>query len=193
MSVQSDVSAVTQSDIDRVKREAEHAAYAISSFLGIEESKPIHITIVGDGIVRLSGETILLPSLHVHKKQADIVGMISRLLTKHSENKFFSIGLSVFFQNRFGEDHAFTIPTSEKLHQSARGYKNQLMPIVELVRDSGIFRQVDTNKRKVAFVQAGSFFEYLDWAYGGEKLKELHDSPNIDYVGVYGKNLIELD
>jgi hypothetical protein len=61
-----------------------------------------------------------------------------------------------------------------------------------LANDNDIFRRVGTEERKIAYIQAGSFFDFLIQTYGEQKLRALHDSPNLDYRNVYGKDLREL-
>lgn len=72
-------------------------------------------------------------------------------------------------------------------------YRERLMPIHELSNDNDIFGRLETEERKISYIQAGSFFEFLIRTYGEQKLRALHDSPNLDYGNVYGKNLRELE
>jgi tetratricopeptide (TPR) repeat protein len=193
VTVITDLDGVRQFDIERVKRETEHALDSISSFLGIIEGKAIEVRIVSEGIVRTSGGVVLLPERYVKNKKAAIVTIISYILTKHYENNFFRVGLGVYFQERFGEDDGFPNFTGEPLNDLVRRYKDQLMPIDKLSSNNEIFRQVGTTKRRIAFIEAGSFIGFLVEKYGEQKIRELHNSGTIDYGRVYGKNIKELE
>jgi hypothetical protein len=193
VTVTTDAVDASQFDIDRVKREAEHALSSISSFLGIEKGKTIEVRIVEGGIVRANGDLVYLPAMHVKRRKAAIASAITYLLIKPTGNRFFSAGLGVYFQERFGEDDGFPNMTGEPLDDLVRNYKDQLIPIHELANDNKIFRQAGTTKRKVAFIEAGSFIGFLVEMYGEEKMRELHDSASLDYSEIYGKNLKKLD
>jgi len=62
-----------------------------------------------------------------------------------------------------------------------------------LSSSNDIFRQVGTEERKIAYIEAGSFFGFLIQTYGEQKVRALHNSLSLDYEKVYGKNLGELE
>lgn len=181
-------------DIDRVLNEAEKAIDKISPILGLKKRRSkIVIRIVDYGICRWHQEEIFLPIWHVKEKKAAIVSIVTHIITRHSDNRFFSHGLAIYFQERFGEDHGFPNFEGVPLDDLVMAYKDQLMPIYTLAENNDIFRKVGTEKRKIAFIEAGSFFNFLVETHGEEKLKKLHKSRRLNYKKVYGKDLKELE
>jgi len=191
--VSSKTDRVSQTDIERVKREAENANTAICSILAIEKKETIEVCIVDEGIVHVSGGILYLPVRHVKNKKAAIVSSITYMLLRPTRNRFFSAGLGTYFQERFGEDDGFPRMTGEPLDDLVRQHKDQLVPIHELANNNQIFRQVGSVRRKIAFIEAGSFHGFLVERYGEEKIRELHDSAGLKYGQVYGKNLTDLE
>ena len=192
VTVTTNLSSVSQADIDRVRNEAEKALQNICPILGIQNNKSVNIRIVKGGICNAYGGVISLPIWHVRNKRAAIVHEVTHIIAKHSENRFFSEGLAVYFQERFGEDKGFPNFAGVPLNDLVKNYKDQLMPISQLADNNEIFRQVGTEKRKIAYIEAGSFVNYLVEEYGEQELKELHDSWSLDYKSIYGKGLKEL-
>jgi hypothetical protein len=191
--VTTNLSSVSQADIDRVRNEAEKALQNISLILGVQTDKSVNIRIVKGGICNAYGGIISLPIWHVRNKKAAIVHEVTHIIASHSDNRFFSEGLAIYFQERFGEDQAFPSFSGVPLDELARTNKKRLFPINELSNSNYIFRQVGTEERKIAYIQTGSFFSFLIETYGEQKVKALHNSVSLDYAKVYGKNLRELE
>ena len=183
---------VSQSDIEGVKREAWKALNSIPPILGIEYKKTIKIKIVDYGICNATGGIISVPIAHVRDKSAAIIHEVTHIIAKHENNSFFSEGLAVYFQERFGDFNVFpnySIP----LDDLVRNNESQLMSIAKLKSDNIIFGQVETERRRIAYIEAGSFINFLIVKYGEQKLAELHNSKSLNYMEVYGKEIEELE
>lgn len=191
--VKTSLSNVSQSDIERVKREGEKALNTVCPVLGIEKNKRIKIQIVKGGICNAYGGVVSLPIRFVISKRAAIVHEVTHIIAKHENNRFFSEGLAVYFEERFGEDHGFPNFSGSPLDDLVRSYKDQLMTITKLVNDNEIFRQVGTERRRIAYIEAGSFINFLVVKYGEQKLADLHNSWTLNYKKIYGKNVKELE
>jgi len=61
------------------------------------------------------------------------------------------------------------------------------------LNDNNIFEQVGSERRRIAYIQAGSFIGFLVEKYGEQKLAELHNSRTLDFSKVFGKQLIDLE
>jgi len=183
---------VSQSDLEEVKREVWKALKSIPPILGIAYKKIIKINIVDYGICNTKGGIVFLPISHVRDKSADIIHEVTHIIAKHENNSFFSEGLAVYFQERFGEYHGFP-NFSVPLDDLVRNHEDQLMYITKLNNDNEIFRQVGTERRKIAYIEAGSFFNFLVVKYGEQKLADLHNSRTLNYKKVYGKEIKELE
>lgn len=183
---------VSQSDIASIKKEARKALTYIPPILGIEYKKNIQVIIVDYGICYEKDEIITLPISHVRDKSADIVHEVTHIIAKHEDNRFFSEGLAVYFQERFGEFHGFP-NYSVPLDDLVRNHKDHLLQLQELKDDNEIFRQVETERRRIAYLEAGSFINFLVVKYGEQKLAELHNSMFLDYKQVYGKEIEKLE
>jgi hypothetical protein len=61
------------------------------------------------------------------------------------------------------------------------------------LNDNKIFEQVGSERRRIAYIQAGSFIGFLVEKYGEQKLADLHNSKTLDFSKVYGKQLIDLE
>jgi len=59
--------------------------------------------------------------------------------------------------------------------------------------DNEIFTLLGTNIRRIAYIEAGSFINFLIEKYGEYRLGILNNSNTLDYVKVYGKKLNELE
>jgi len=187
------VKEVSQYDIDRVRNEAIRAIDEICPLLGMKK-KRVKIQIVKSGISNARGGVVSVNIMRVRTKRAPIVHEVTHILAKHEENRFFSEGLAVYFQERFGEDdHGAFSTMGRPLDDLLRSYKNNLLPINKLKNNNDIFRQVGTEQRKIAYVQAGSFINFLAETYGDEKLKALHNTWTLNYKKIYSKGLKELE
>ena len=183
---------VTPADIEAVKKEVESAIRFIPQILGVEYKKTVTINIVDEGICNTRGGIVSLPLQHVRDKSAAIVHELTHVIAKHESNSFFSEGLAVYFQERFGEFKGFpnfSIP----LDNLVRNNRDQLMSISILKNDNEIFRQVGTDKRRIAYIEAGSFINFLVVKYGEQKLADLHNSSSLNYKKIYGKAFKELE
>jgi hypothetical protein len=182
---------IAPSDLERVKNEAERAVSSICPILGVQK-KMIRISIIEQGICHTLDGIIYLPMWHVQNKKAAIVPLVLNVLAQKSENRFFSGGLGVYFQDRFGEDNGFPNFSGAPLDDLVRTNQSRLFGIHELANNNHIFRQVGTRERIIAFIQAGAFIQYLVETYGEKKLVDLYHSSTLDYREIYGKDIKEL-
>ena len=187
------LSNVSQSDIERVKREGQKALNAVCPILGIKKKKRIKIKIVEGGICKARNGVVFLPIRFVTSKRAAIVHEVTHIVAKHQNNRFFSEGLAVYFQERFGEDNGFPNFSGRHLDDLVRSHEDQLMTITNLAKNNEIFRQVGTQQRRIAYIQAGSFINFLVEAYSEQKLADLHNSWTLNYKKIYGKDIEELE
>jgi len=183
---------VSQSDIEEVKKEIWKALSSIPPILGIEYKKTIKIKIVDYGICNATGGIIFVPIAHARDKSAAIIHEVTHIIAKHENNSFFSEGLAVYFQERFGDFNVFP-NYSVPLDDLVRNNESQLMSIAKLKSDNIIFGQVETERRRIAYIEAGSFINFLIVKYGEQKLAELHNSKSLNYMEVYGKEIEELE
>ena len=190
--VKTSLSSVSQSDIERVRKEGEKALNTVCPILEIEKNNRIEIHIVEGGICNAYGGVVSLPIRLVKSKRAAIVHEVTHIIAKHENNRFFSEGLAIYFQERFGEDRGFpnfALP----LDDLVRSRKEKLIPITELMNDNEVFRQVGTERRRLAYIEAGSFINFLVVKFGEERLADLHNSWTLNYKKIYGKNVKELE
>jgi len=183
---------VSQSDIESIKKEIGKALHYIPPILGIEYKKMIKVKIVDNGICDAKGDIVLLPILHLRDKSAVIIHEVTHIIAKHENNSFFSEGLAVYFQERFGEFHGFP-NYSVPLDDLVRNHKEQILHITKLKNDNRIFEQFETEQRRIAYIEAGSFINFLVVRYGEQKLAELHNSKSLNYKEVYGIEIQKLE
>jgi len=191
---------VSESDIERVRREAEKALKSIPPILGFEYKKKIEIRIVDDGICRTTPDEhiIFLPIWHIKNKRAAIIHEVSHaIVRRHENNSFFSEGLAEFFQVKFGEDIAGAAYYNEPLYLSLDDlvikHRDTLISLSYLKNNNDVYMPTDPEKRKLAYIEAGSFIKFLYEVHGGRKLQDLYCTWTLDYEMVYGKNFKELE
>ena len=191
--VSTELKNISQDEIDGIKIEAWKALKFIPPILDITYKKAIEIKIVDKGgICNAIGGIVSLLITHIRDKNAPIIHEVTHVLTKHALNSFFSEGLAVYFQERFGDNPAFP-NFSEPLDDLMRKNKDHYIPITQLINDNEIFGQVETEQRKLAYLAAGSFISFLVEKYGEQKLADLHNSWTLNYKRVYGKEIYELE
>jgi hypothetical protein len=191
---------VSESDIERVRKEAEKALNFIPPILGFEYKKRIKIEIVDNGICRTTPEEhiIFLPIWHIKNKRAAIVHEVSHaIVRRHEKNSFFSEGLAEFFQAKFGEDIAgvayYNEPLPLSLDDLVRKHRDNLIPLSYLKNNSDVYMPIDPEKRKLPYIEAGSFIKFLYEVHGSQKLQDLYGTWTLNYEKVYGKNFKELE
>jgi hypothetical protein len=117
---------------------------------------------------------------------------VTHIIAKHENNSFFSEGLAVYFQERFGDFNVFP-NYSVPLDDLVRNYESKLMSFAKLKSNNMIFGQVGTERRRIAYIEAGSFINFLIEKYGEKKLADLHNSKSLNYKEVYGKEIEKLE
>jgi hypothetical protein len=185
---------VLQPDIQRVEKEAKKALASVCPILGIKYNDPIKIRIVKEAISSSIGGVITLDINRIKAKKAPIVHEVTHIIAEHDDNRFFAEGLAIYFQERFGEDDHGQFSTKHRsLYDWVKAYKDRLMPLKYLSNNNDIFRQLGTEKRKIAYLEAGSFFSFLVEKYGERKLRDLHNASTLNYKKIYGRSLKELE
>ena len=183
---------LTQDDLEAVKREAETALKFIPPILGVEVTKTVKINFADDGICNAGEGIVSVPIAHVKDRSAAIIHEVTHVIARHENNSFFSEGLAVYFQDRFGHFKSFpnySIPLDELL----RTQKEPLIPLAALKEDNEIFQEVGSEERRLAYIEAGSFIHFLVVRYGEQKIAELHKSSSLNYKDIYGKTFAELE
>ena len=183
---------VSLSEIEDIKIEASKALISIPPILGIEYEETIKINIVDYGICNTVGDIIFVPIFHVRDRSAAIIHEVTHIIAKHENNSFFSEGLAVYFQERFGDFNVFP-SYSVPLDDLVRNYKSQLMSFAKLKSNNMIFEQIGTERRRIAYIEAGSFINFLIEKYGEKKLADLHNSKSLNYKEIYGKEIEKLE
>lgn len=193
---------ISQSDIERVRKEAEIALNSIPPILGIKFNKKIKIRIVkqkGRYHIDWTNKSILLPIWYLKNKIAPIVQLISSVIVVPTTravvcDPVYRTGLGVFFQEKFGEDKSFynyDIPDLT-LHDLVIMHRNNLMPLFWLKYKKRGYWEPEIIK--LAFIESGSFVSFLYEKYGDQKFKELYKTGcPVDYKKVYGKSIQELE
>lgn len=192
---------ISAADIARVRKEAEKGLHTVPRLLGIVYTKKIKITIIEKGICRTTEgrNFILLPIWHIKNKRAAIIHEISHVIaTTHENNSFFSEGLAVFLQYKFGEDRSalefYNEPPGFSLHDLVRKYQDTRIRLSDLKNNNAIFKNMDEPlTRKLAYTEAGSFITFLYDVYGAGKLRDLYAGRPLNYKRVYGKNFRALE
>ena len=191
--VSTELKNISQADIDAVKKEVGKALKFIPPILGIDYEKAIEIKIVDKGgICNAVGGIVSLFVSHIRDRSAPIIHEVTHVITLHEDNNFFSEGLAVYFQERFGESQVFpnfSVPFNDLIKRN----KDQLIPITRLINDNEIFEQVDTEQRKLAYLTAGSFISFLVEKYGEQKLADLNNSRALNYKKIYGRDINQLE
>jgi hypothetical protein len=183
---------VSRSEIEDIKTQVRKALISIPPILGIEYDKTTKIQIVDYGICNTIGDVIFVPIFHVRDRSAAIIHEVTHIIAKHENNSFFSEGLAVYFQERFGDFNVFP-NYSVPLDDLVRNYKSQLMSFAKLKSNKMIFGQIGTERRRIAYIEAGSFINFLIEKYGEKKLADLHNSKSLNYKEVYGKEIEKLE
>jgi hypothetical protein len=191
---------VSESDIARVRKEAVKGLESIPPVLGFEYKKKIKIEIVADGICRTTpdGHLILLPIWHIQNRRAAIIHEVSHaIVRRHEDNSFFSEGLAEFFQAEFGEDIAGAAYHEEPLYLSLDDlvikHRDNLISLSSLKNNNDFFMPIDPGKRKLPYIEAGSFITFLYEVHGGQKLQGLYNTRTLNYEKIYGKKFTELE
>jgi predicted metalloprotease with PDZ domain len=126
-------------------------------------------------------------------RDAGVVREIAHVMSGHKDNRFFWEGIALYFQETYGKAYYAFNPTGEPLDDVIRRQGNRLIPIYELAKDWGKTKKfTKTEEFMLAHMEAGSFTNYLVETQGEAKLRELHDSPSLNYKEIYGKDLKEL-
>jgi len=192
ITVSTELQNISPAEIEEIKKEVQVALNSIPQILGIEYRKDTKVKIVDKGVCYVNEGTVSLSISHLRDKSAPIIHEVTHILTNHKYNSFFSEGLAVYFQERFGKSHGFP-NFSSSLDALVRSHKNQLLQISQLMNDNYIFALVGTEQRKIAYIEAGSFIYFLVEKYGEQKLADLHNSRTLNYKKTYGKQLEELE
>lgn len=192
ITVSEELESLTPAEIEEIKQEVRTALNSISQILGIEYRQTTKIRIVDKGICYANDGIISLSISHIKDKSSPIIHEVTHILANHKYNSFYSEGLAVYFQERFGESYGFP-NFSSSLDALVKNYKDQLLPISKLHNDNDIFEMIGTEQRKIAYIEAGSFINFLVEKYGEKKLAALNNSSSLNYKIIYGKEINALE
>jgi hypothetical protein len=192
ITVSLEIENISQEDIDSIKKEILVALNFIPQILGVEHKNETKIKIVDQEICYLDRGVVILSISHIKERSAPIIHELTHTLTNHLHNSFFTEGLAVYFQERFGKTNSFP-NYSENLDDLIREHEEQLLNLSQLMNDNEIFGSLGTTLRRIAYIEAGSFIKFLVEKYGEQKLGALNNSNTLDYEKIYGKELNELE
>jgi len=192
ITVSPEIENISQEDIEGIKKEILVALNFIPQILRIEQKNETKIKIVKQEICYLDKGVVILSISHIKERTAPIIHELTHTLTNHLHNSFFTEGLAVYFQERFGKTNSFP-NYSETLDDLVRKHEEQLLNLSQLMNDNEIFGLLGTTHRRLAYIQAGSFINFLVEKYGEQKLGALNNSNALDYEKVYGKRFSELE
>jgi hypothetical protein len=192
ITVSTELNNISSVDIEGIKKEVQVALNSIPQILGIKYWDNTKIEIVDKEICYADGGIVSLSISHIRDKSAPIIHEVAHILTRHKYNSFFTEGLAVYFQERFGGSIGFP-NFSAPLDELVRNHKDKLLHLSQLNNENWIFEQVGTVHRRLAYLEAGSFFNFLVEKYGEQKLADLHNSKTLDFKKVYGKKIKELE
>lgn len=134
-----------------------------------------------------------LPVWHVQNKKAAIIHEVTHILTNNNTIPFYAEGIAVCFQERFGEDDGFPTMNGEDIDSVLNANCEHLFGLQELIDNRRVFSAIGTGPRIAAYMQSGSFFDFLLSTYGKESLSRLESKGGITFEDVYGNSLNTLE
>jgi hypothetical protein len=205
--VKSNVKDVSQADIARLKKEAVLALDKVGSILDVSIRDTLEIVITNFGICNAMMDRVSIPIRAVNNKTAVVIHEVTHILTLRAMGRllfdhFYSEGIGVYFQKRFGSDRCFfETDTLQSLHDIVANIPDSLrIPLVELANDPSYYQYSASSEdreknrdRIIAYKEAGSFYKYIIETYGEDKLRILHHQDMINYKEVFDKDLAELE
>jgi len=185
--------AVSEKDMRYLQGETAHAVENIAPVLGITHNITINILVTDYGICNAYHGILRLPIWHIKKKRAAIAHEVSHVLAGHQHDALYTEGLAVYFHQRFGRDKAFPYVRSKSFRRQLKKYRKRLLPLSQIANSNFIFMDLSDKRRKMCYLQAGSFMGFIVDTYGEDKLRQLNNRPSVNYDNVYGKSLAELE
>lgn len=164
--------------------------------LGADRRKiEVFVVILPDGIASSFANVVILPETHLESLHAPIIHELTHVVLKDRKNRFFCEGVATYFQEKYGEKEVFPNFSNASLQTLLRRNDKQMRPITQLIHDNDAFdaAEASVKGRKIAYLQAGSFFWFLVETYGEKSLARLNSQKQLDYEAVYGKPLAVLE
>lgn len=191
--IYNDNGALSDADYARLHDQTEKALDTVNRVLGIKKNHSVKVKIVPSGYSSFFGDGIELPLESIRTHHAPVFGEISHLLSNHREERFFSEGLAVYFQEKYGEDRAFPDVPGKTLKQQLQEVQDRIIPIPDLAANVSLFSDNrDKEKQRMVYAEAGSFMLFLADRYGEDSLGKLNATRDLGYNAVFGKSLEQL-
>lgn len=200
--------------ISETKKKGQQGVLDVAKYFDFDRIDDYSIHVRENGIGYSSGNITMLNKWMLESNHAPIAHELTHILcnsnlSMSAGSKFFTEGIAVLMQEKYGDkavapfvDDSTKEFTRVSVEDSIELIKDNYMPLQQLIDDDGVFYE-DSNKnltpekkikRKNAYIQAGTFFIFLDKVYGREKIKKLYySSTKLDFKGAFGKDLGELE
>ena len=209
--IMSDSGKVANSDKVYIENVAQNSIDKISRYFGFKPTQNISICIQDE--FSYTDETgVFLKKVLVQNRKAPITHEITHYLMNttpsvNSGNAFFDEGIACMMEGLYGPKNTFLYFDSKKsefkfgnVNQEIGKIKN-LIKFESLINNNDIFEAIPTSptkeeriNRSNAYVEAGSFFLFVNDKYGKAKVKEFYYSQSIlDFKNIFGKSLNDLE
>lgn len=205
---------LSESLMNETKRKGQQGIVDVAKYFNFNniDSYGIHVREGGPGVA--SSTITILAKWMLETNHAPIVHELTHLLCNSNPSAsagstFFTEGIAVFMQEEYGDKavHPFADDTIQEMprvsvEESIQFIKDKYLPLQYLIDNNGLFyRNTDKKqdadeaiKRKVAYIEAGTFFIFLDKVYGKENIRKLYNSSlKLDFKGSFGKDLDTLE
>ncbi len=171
-----------------LRKNLEWAIDSVTAFLDQPFKDTLQVIVFEKGYVGGGGKRLQIGKERLNDRNAMVFG-IPQVLTKFPSYLFKTAGLSVLMQRQFTrkEPHYLDILTYLLNNEAA------ILPIDSLMNNSMLYISRDTGLRRIAFVEAGSFYQYLLERGGLEKFREFYRGGLDGFVTLYGAPVDSLD
>ncbi len=200
--------------INETRKKAQQGVVDVAKYFGFDTIDNYSVHVRENGIGYSSGNITMLNKWMLESNHAPIVHELTHVLCNSNPSmsagsKFFTEGIAVLMQEKYGDkvvdpfiDDSTKEFTRVSVEDSIELIEDNYMPLQQLIDNDGEFYEgLDKSltaekkvKRKTAYIEAGTFFIFLDKVYGREKIKKLYySSTKLDFRGAFGKDLDELE
>ncbi|SHJ31929.1 hypothetical protein SAMN05444401_2735 [Clostridium amylolyticum] len=200
--------------INETRKKAQQAVLDVVKYFDFDTIDDYSVHVRENGIGYSSGNITMLNKWMLESNHALIVHELTHVLCNSNTSmsagsKFFTEGIAVLMQEKYGDkavepfiDGSTKEFARVSVEDSIDLIKVNYTSLQQLIDNDGEFYEgLDKNltaekkiKRKNAYIQAGTFFIFLDKVYGREKIKKLYySSEKLDFKGAFGKELDELE
>jgi hypothetical protein len=196
--------------VNEIKRKGQQGIMDVAKYFNFKNIDSYHIHVREGGVSFATGRIAVFAKWMLEANHAPIVHELTHLLCNSNPSAsagsaFFTEGIAVFTQEKYGDKavYPFVDDTTQELprvsvEQSMQFIRDKYLSLEYLIENDALFYRnsdkkqdaEETRKRKVAYIEAGSFFIFLDDVYGREAIKKLYySSSKLDFKGAFGKDL----